>query len=514
MASPLLAQDYDVVSLIQHAYHDKLLAPDNTYLTPQDVLSAPGDLAQTLVYAVGCHAGLSLPDAPNGSLGLDFPQAFTQCGAPLVANTGYGWATRYAVGLTERLALYFSQALAPAPGSTTTIGQALRDAKRRYYLAAWRFDAYDAKVLNEMTLYGLPMYTLSTPIGPSQPVNTPLLPTTPVTITYTTADTSRITDYESRITNDEWGNVYSDVQSTQSVDASLPPFVTQASIQFQFPEENYAISDVGEARYYSYLGEAQANRGMPLLPRFSFGVSIPGARTQGVLFAGGTYSDVFALPVTTTAVISESLGENPVSDYVPGQWYPTVLQLVNQLADGGDDRLTMSLGNMRQGIGPGGEEVTPTQRLYNNVAFEVYYYNQLAEGVPDRTPPQVTEVLTDVVAGTVHVSVGVDDVLGAGDTQVLGVWRVVVAYTSNASGVGQWESQELGYNAVTQRWEGSIATTPQDANPVLLIVQAVDRGGNVSADDNEGWYYQIPASALVDVDRHQIYLPVVMRQSG
>jgi len=500
LALPFLAQEHDLVSLNQHAYHDKLLAPDNTYITPQDILSAAADLKQTLVFANGCHAGLSLPDGPNGSLGLDFPQAFARRGAPFLGNTGYGWATRYTVGLTERLALYFSQALAHSPGSSTTIGQALRDAKRRYYLAAWRFDAYDAQVLNEMTLYGLPMYALSTPIAPARAADAP---TTTVTVTFTTADTPLLP----QPANPAVHVTYAPPDAGRLA-ASLPPAVTQANIQFHFPAENYDVSQVGDARYYSYLGEVQANRGMPLLPRFSFGVGIPGARPQGVLFAGGVYSDVFATPITTTTVISDSSGENRSSDYIPGQWYPTVLQLVNQLADGGDDQLTMSLGKMRRGIGPGGEALTPTQRLYNHVVFEVYYYNRAA-GTPDRTPPTVTEVLTEITANSVHLSVAADDAPGAGDSQALGVWRVVAAYTFNTDGRGQWESRELPYNPATQRWEGDIPRAAQSANPTLLIVQAVDRGGNVRADDNDGWYYQIPPAVA---DRVRLYLPLIVKQ--
>ncbi len=483
LSSYLLDRNNDVVSLNQHAYHDKLLAPDDTFLSPHQVLTASGDLERTLVYAMGCHAGLSLPDAANTSSGLDFPQAFAQRGAPFVGNTGYGWSTLYAIGLTERLMLYYSQELAPAPAHTVSIGQALRDAKRRYYLSSWRFDEYDAKVLNELTLYGLPMYHMSTPVNTPTPAedNRP----TGIDVTYTTADS------QSR---------------TQDTAAYLPPSLTQANIQFQFPRENFDLSQVDDARYYSYIGEVQVNRGMPLLPRFSFGISIPGARTQGVLFAGGVYSDVLAAPITVTAVISDSDELDTSSDYVPGQWYPTVLDLVNQLAEGSDDRLTTSLGQMHGGTGPRGNVITPTQRLYNAVSFEVYYYNQRTK-VPDRTPPQVTSVLIDVVERQVQISVAVTDTLGADDTVALGVWRVVATYTPNTPGQGEWDSVELDYDRASERWTGQLPLLPGDETAPLLIVQTVDRGGNVSADDNGGWYYTSAGNRHV-----KVYLPSVLRK--
>lgn len=266
--------------------------------------------------------------------------------------------------------------------------------------------------------------------------------------------------------------------------------MTQASLQFLFPAENFTFTDVGDALYYSYAGEVQANRGLPLLPRFSFGIAIPGAQTQGAVFVSGIYSDVLAAPVTTTAIISDTSGLDPSSAYVPGQWYPTVLELVTQLTGGSNDRLSTSLGQMRKEIGPGGGDIiTPTQRLYNNVAYEVYYYNQFAGGAPDRTPPQVTSVQTTPSGATTQVSVGVVDVVGVGETTALGLWRVLVTYTSNTPGTGTWDSVELAYNSVSQRWVGVVPSLGAEG---LLLVQAIDRGGNVAADDNRGWYYTAP----------------------
>jgi hypothetical protein len=139
-------------------------------------------------------------------------------------------------------------------------------------------------------------------------------------------------------------------------------------------------------------------------------------------------------------------------------------------------------------IDPSGETITPTQRLYDQVSFEVYYYNQLPGGVPDRTPPQVLDVrVWQDGENQARVNIVADDVLGAGDTAALGLWRVVVAYTANTPGVGQWDSVELTYQPGSGLWSGLLPLASHTSP--LLLVQAIDRAGNVRADDNDGWYY-------------------------
>jgi hypothetical protein len=85
---------------------------------------------------------------------------------------------------------------------------------------------------------------------------------------------------------------------------------------------------------------------------------------------------------------------------------------------------------------------------------------------------------------------------------------VVLAYTANTPGLGQWESVELDYDVDSGQWTGQLPLPPEDAPPTLFIVQAVDQGGNVTADDNGGWYYTVAAFSSRP---YSLYLPLVMR---
>jgi hypothetical protein len=64
-----------------------------------------------------------------------------------------------------------------------------------------------------------------------------------------------------------------------------------------------------------------------------------------------------------------------------------------------------------------------------------------------------------------------------------------------------WQSADLAYNSLTDRWEGNVAGLNAQTN---YFVQAVDKAGNVSMSANKGLFFA--------PERHDIYLPVVMKK--
>ena len=114
-----------------------------------------------MVYAVGCHGGLSVPGSCAGDAdhSLDLPQTFLSSGAvAYVANTGYGWGLKQGIGYGERLVEILTEEL--TGGGTVVVGEVVRRSKQRYVLESPRLDAYDEKTLMQWTLYGLPMYAV------------------------------------------------------------------------------------------------------------------------------------------------------------------------------------------------------------------------------------------------------------------------------------------------------------------------------------------------------------------
>jgi hypothetical protein len=133
-------------------FHTAAQGPDGDLVTAAEVAGATNDLAGALVFSAGCHAGLNDPGL------LDLPQAYAQKRAHFVGNTGYGFGGA-GIGYSEELALRFAREL--LRDTSSRIGVALMRAKQMYYAQSLSFNANAAKALMELTLYGLPMYQVS-----------------------------------------------------------------------------------------------------------------------------------------------------------------------------------------------------------------------------------------------------------------------------------------------------------------------------------------------------------------
>src|SRR4029079_2918662 len=129
-----------------------------------------------LLYSVGCHSGLNVGDgAINGNVPAfyraDFPQAVLKQGGNWIGNTGYGYGDSDLIGYSERLALLFTKqigrdlSVGNLPYTGAPIGDSLARAKRGYVLstAPGGFTVYDEKVIEEMTLSGLPFVRVKVP---------------------------------------------------------------------------------------------------------------------------------------------------------------------------------------------------------------------------------------------------------------------------------------------------------------------------------------------------------------
>jgi hypothetical protein len=122
------ASRYQIQSINGHANHFFQGAPTGG-IGAGEIVGSSSDLAGGLVYTVGCHAGLNVP-ATNAIEPLDLPEAFARKRVNYVANTGYGWGYRGAVGLSEQVMLLFTRSLLSGP--QRSMGAALVEAKQAY----------------------------------------------------------------------------------------------------------------------------------------------------------------------------------------------------------------------------------------------------------------------------------------------------------------------------------------------------------------------------------------------
>ena len=127
-----------------------------------DALSRGLTFDGRIVFSMGCHAGLNVPDAflPQSQRGFDWADAFAGARtAVFVGNTGYGFGDTDLLAYGEDLNRRFAQSMV---AGALTVGQSLTQAKQDYAGSLGVFGVYDEKTMSELTLYGLPMWKLGT----------------------------------------------------------------------------------------------------------------------------------------------------------------------------------------------------------------------------------------------------------------------------------------------------------------------------------------------------------------
>jgi hypothetical protein len=198
-----------------------------------DTGDVPADLAARLVFVMGCHSGLNVPN--NLSTDVDRRKDWAESylaskAAVYIAQTGFGYGDTETNALTERLLTLFAQKL---NSGNTTIGEQWIDALHSYYLTAGAYDVFDEKVMIEATFYGLPFYRFDsaaiTPVAPTaDPAPTPLsaegsVEVAPITMSPTLTRQSRPDGRTWWEIDGQTLNVpYRPVQPTDSRDVTLP----------------------------------------------------------------------------------------------------------------------------------------------------------------------------------------------------------------------------------------------------------------------------------------------------
>ncbi len=146
---------------------------ESQLLTSADL---PADLTGGVLFTIGCHAGLNVADTfvadPTEAVRkADFAQTIASRGGAYAANTGYGYGDTEAVAYSEKLMADFATNL----NGSMTVGQALMFAKQSYVHLP--MSVVDAKVLQQATFYGLPMYRIGA-TGTAAPATLPSVPPT------------------------------------------------------------------------------------------------------------------------------------------------------------------------------------------------------------------------------------------------------------------------------------------------------------------------------------------------
>ena len=535
---PPASDPYAVVSLSGHATHYEAGSPsgdafviaglDTTAIA--DSCALPGGV----VYAVGCHSGLPVPDDgdPDDDHTQDLPQTMLGEGVlAYVANTGYGWGLKHGLGYGERLVEILTDELLAGGGAAVAVGDAVRRTKLRYFVETPRFDVYDEKSLMQWTFFGFPMYAVKTGVSAR------------------TASSLRFDGpaprHETLAARERLGDV---VLTRQDVQAKvLPSFLTRLDLTFDFSAASvYKLLNAAGAEvitagdddtfcrasgpappgsvpkgcYYTLnnvtSGGTDEQTGMtdrPIQPMFIFDSRLSGTSQHGYLWKGGNY-------VETT------------------DWVPLVAELQSNQDPVDADFFSDHGAAPRSGVGrPGGRrhsggdvdvcaatdlettslvfeagevlkasESDPAydvQRVYRNVDLELFYFNNPDDTAQncDREGPDIQDgpfaglyhqVDGNLVTWQVPVCDPVDGPPSTCDPDE--VWRVLLVTNDGTTApdgqgneIGQWAPLELARIAGTDTWTAELQLA--GTGRLTYMVQAVDQRGNVS------WVTFQPAAA-------------------
>jgi hypothetical protein len=469
LRGPLLSGDHDVVMLTGHFSAGQLLAADyRTTIQASEVATAAADFADTVVLALGCHGGFSLPGSdllPGSSPDPDWAKAFLRRGAAsFVAATGYAYGDTELEEYGERLFVELTRQMRTGTGAIS-MGQALVAAKQAYLAQVPQLSGLDEKTLVEMTLYGLPMMKVDVPGARLSPPSTSSIAGTPTAV---------------------GGNGFGLTSSSITIN----PTVTGPT---NVPLEDLTNGGIVTTQYSTGRDGVVAIPNEPVLPKQVDVVSVADRVLRGVALRGGTYTDTSNVIPFTSAPTTET--SRPIQSFQSDVFYPNQVWMPNfyAAADGGPTRLvTVPQQYKSNAIG----DVRGTLRTWTSVNLAMYYlqddWHLLTQSpitaAAVSAAPAITGVSASVSGGIVTFSV---DAQAEGSAGVQSVW---ILYTGEVGSPyhGTWAPVDLVRDTVDpNRWTGTLDIGGNDAGQLRFMAQAVGGAGLTALATNLGAYYRI-----------------------
>jgi len=320
------------------------ISPDRELLDVEEIKALNG----SIIYTMGCHAGLSIPDVK------DLPQTFLSHGTiAYIAPTGYGLGGIITVAGHEKLLKYLTKRIARGE----EIGFALMNAKNDYYLDNFNQDTLDDKVMKSLTLYGFSMYAVR--------LDSPSI-------------TAMSKDVEEQSTTDL---AYSASSITlEEATLTLKP--------------SFKIYETENGTYYSYESYT-TEAGMPILPKATWYFIRGDKEIRGIVL----HSARFDVNETRLAIETFAVSDGTGSVNELKGWYPTIPFSLNTI----EDRQNIVIASAQYKKAKWSKK--GTIRLFNEIVLDLFRVPVDAE----REKP-VVDVANDTGTVTVEDNAGIYDV--------------------------------------------------------------------------------------------------------
>ncbi|MFC1899139.1 hypothetical protein ACFLXP_02270 [Chloroflexota bacterium] len=428
----LAGESYDINNINAHYTHYSAISAEGFETDNySDIITSiqvdEANMVDTLVFTMGCHAGLNVPDesAPSPeTLGLpinpqlDLPQALNQ--AILLGSTGFGYGDDEGIGGTEYLMNIFIDQLF----ASESVGQALVNAKQYFRTSTSTWTAYDEKSSSQFTLYGLPQYTaVSNGDGGGSPdghdINEPV--------------------------------VLNDV---------IDPIPVQTS----------------SGLYYTSDGISQSTAFRPVQPKIVIPLDTNRDNpAHGAVITSGFYEDISINPVITRPTNEWELITEEIQLLPPSFW-PADLVTINTLESESEfiQTLVVIPGQfLATGTttSPDGEsQIIGTQRLYHDLEIRLTYSSSNDYEAP---------IVNGIDLSTTET--GVNVIVNASDTS--GIDQILIHQYNAAT----HEITQVGsYSTTTPSQGESFNISINDPGADSLIVQVIDSAGNVAIATGKG----------------------------
>ncbi len=336
---------------------------------------------------------------------------------------------------------------------------ALTAAKNEFKSETLPLSPYDEKVLQQVVLYGLPMYK------PAGAAPTPPAPPTPRPL---------VTDPTLGLPT-----------------ASVPIALTQGGSSG--PDVLHAV-DSGSGRYYEVDGKTMQVQYRPVQPLVTRDVTQPNGTgglatiAHGALITGLTSVDEPSFTPYYSRPLIDLTENERIGALVADAAFPASISRVNSTVDpAGREVQTLAVVPSRFRPDP----ATPgrgTQRLFTRVNALVHYSDPTDT---DFVAPKISQSSGSVVNGTAGFAVDTDPT----------AQRVYVLFKgTGGTGSSTWKGIDLVRTPGTDRWTGGAQTASSE---IEFFVQAGDASGNWGSSNNKAKDFlgtrPVPVSGPLDI---------------
>ena len=440
---------------------------DSELLLSKDIAAAGGGslFKGKLVFSMGCHAGLNVPDeqevkfSPDDPIdpALDLPQALMRQGGIYLGSTGYGYGDTVGIAGTEALIGFFARELV---GGTdpSTVGLAIARAKQAYLGSLSTLTPYEQKSSVEFTLYGMPQYHL------------PDLPAAAATA-------------QAAITSSASLAAASSALGTFRLNLSERPMLGTTGSR-SVVDQSYDLSlETGTTgQYITADGRSEATPDRPIHPVVP--VDLPPRPDQGpahgFVYKQGVYAELTPGPfnpaisrLTTEWEAGATEFQVATSDFWPVE--PGVLTTIEKAPAEYDQTFVAVPAQFKPTANT--SPISGTERVWSYLEAEVLRSTAPATGREDWLPPSVSDVDLWMDGGNLVVSVDAHDSSGISR-------MVVLQMDANGMYTPVGGDHDFGNpgtpNGDGERYEVNLNLAGLDPAAISLFIQVVDGSGNVT----------------------------------